>query len=89
MKTIREQETELFASMAKVEHQPLATDTPIDPNTLSEEEYQRWLNTAPFDEVLAHARTIDWYAADYEFAKRTWPGLSDEECHRYAMGCVP
>ncbi len=88
-KGIRQQEEELFSSMAKVKQQPLANDVPIDPHTLSAEQYRQWAAVAPFDEVLAHAEAIDWYRTDFEFAKRTWPSMTDEQAHHYSMGYVP
>ena len=83
-KSIREQERELFASMAKV-RQPMAPDS----QELSVKDQRTPLMEMPWEDLLAHARTIDWYRVDYEFAKRTWPSMSDEDAHRHAMGDIP
>jgi hypothetical protein len=83
-KSIREQESELFQSMTKV-RQPMAPDSQ-EPSVMDQ---RQGLMEMPLEDLLAHARTIDWYRVDYEFAKRTWPSMSDEDAHRYAMGDIP
>lgn len=78
-KSIREQERELFQSMAKVQ-QPLAPDS----QELSVEEQRQVLMDMPWEDLLACARTIDWDEANKESIRRRWPSMSEEQVEYWA-----
>jgi hypothetical protein len=78
-KSIREQEHELFQSMTKV-RQPLAPDS----QESSVEDQRQVLMEMPWEDLLAHARTIDWVEVDKDNIRRRWPTMSEDQVEYWA-----